>query len=546
MLSVDTEVGYRSGKSFNVNEAINMVDDYEWDYAYSFIIYYWEDNGKEGGDDDMFNDCLFTAIASTITRFNLPNHSKTPENFKEQLGIGRFDKISIDLMPKVEDLLRVNINITGDYTFTSANKHTNRMNVNLELLNGHYAIDKSNYKVKNQLLGGVSFRPRSLIVYQLQEESVYCYDGNTELYLEYDDFYYKKNQSYKGEESYVFKDVKDMTLEEFYDYLMNETNTLKDLTKGAIDLSNSGYNFKTEAIKIANKCLRIYDTPEEITRLEQEWLCNSLLGGIIFSNPCRIENAYDYDVRSAYPAAMSDRNFTFPIKQGEFKQITEFPEKFVSYGIYRCVIERSGDENVDKLFRFNRLNFYTHYDITTAKHLHLIVNLIVDDEANALLYSKDRLNGNKVFLGIFQTLYNIRDRSVFAKKILNTVWGQLCAKKKIRRTNYKPVNLESNDEVIELKPVGKRLHITYVKKDDYFKYDYARLGTFLTARVRNKIAMTLYPYRDSIIKAHTDGFISKMEIPGLNIGDQLGQWKVKVGSFEVFHSSRKVVEIEKW
>ena len=57
---------------------------------------------------------------------------------------------------------------------------------------------------------------------------------------------------------------------------------------------------------------------------------------------------------------------TFPFKEGQFKIIhqSDLEDKlYFDYGIYRCHILKSSDEQLNKLFRFNKLDKYIHIDL---------------------------------------------------------------------------------------------------------------------------------------------------------------------------------------
>jgi hypothetical protein len=143
--------------------------------------------------------------------------------------------------------------------------------------------------------------------------------------------------------------------------------------------------------------------------------------------------------------------FTFPVKVGEFKMLTELPNE-LNYGIYRCNIEPSLDENVNKLFKFNSKNYYTHYDIQLARKLNLSVYLMLD-ETNALLYTKDReyKSGQMNEFGspsATQTNLTIFGKSTFETKI-DTLFsgllddinnGRLTIQSEMTQRNFKPVD----------------------------------------------------------------------------------------------------------
>ena len=79
--------------------------------------------------------------------------------------------------------------------------------------------------------------------------------------------------------------------------------------------------------------------------------------------------------------------------QEEFLKLT-----YYKYGIYKCIVINNVDEKLNKLFRFNESNYYTHHDLTRAKELNFSIEMIEDNEANTLIYDKtDLICGNKVF-----------------------------------------------------------------------------------------------------------------------------------------------------
>ena len=43
MVSCNLDVGYRSGKSFNIKSHIQLPDEYDWDNCDGFIVYAWRE-----------------------------------------------------------------------------------------------------------------------------------------------------------------------------------------------------------------------------------------------------------------------------------------------------------------------------------------------------------------------------------------------------------------------------------------------------------------------------------------------------------------------
>jgi hypothetical protein len=235
-------------------------------------------------------------------------------------------------------------------------------------------------------------------------------------------------------------------------------------------------------------------------------------------------------------------HFTFPVKQGKFSHITELPE-ILSYGIYRCIISPCHNEQINKLFRFNKLHYYTHIDINLARNLGLNIQLINDDNSNALLYTEGRGNGSQYFRQIVHSLYDLKQQSILAKRILNAIWGALCERNKIKRITKQEINLDDNELVVDIKPwTNENSKITYLKHDKYFKHSFARLGCFLTSAVRKDIATTLLPYKEHIHRCHTDGFISDIPLP-LHLGTFIGDYKLEKEGRAVIENSNKIIWI---
>ncbi len=535
MVSVNLPFGFRSGKQFsNRGENPIIPDDYEWEETPSFVIYSWKNSKASGGDDDLLNDCLYDCIYEVVGYFRIPKGKKDPENLKQFLRLPRDGKIPIALISRVEEFYGVNINVSGDYRFTSTNRF--KFNCPVRLLNEHYSVDKENIQFYN-LLKHIPKRTQQLVFCEELHDAVHCYDGINYYTLSYTDYQTEKNQNYFGERAYINELEEGMNITETYDFIMKETEKLKHLTGGRMDLARSGFKCVNEAMKTLHYNFIGLTVPEPINQHEQIWIHNAFMGGMIFSQKCKLETAFSYDMNSMYPSIMSHHSFTFPILQGEFKKIKEIP---VSYGIYRVVIHRSGDETVDRLFRFNPLHFYTHYDIHSAKQLNLQVELIQDEEANALLYTQKRANGSIYFKEIVDELYKLKRECKFAKRILNSMWGALSQRNKIKRTTVNTIELEDDELIVDINPTGDFHRITYVKQSKYFKTPYGRLGVFLTSKARYEMTKTLLPYKNNIFRTHTDGFISNIELP-LSISPEIGQWKIEnTGTCEISNSNKCV------
>jgi hypothetical protein len=364
-------------------------------------------------------------------------------------------------------------------------------------------------------------------------------------HINLEEFYTRKRDLF-GEFSYCPSKKDDMAEE--YETILHDAEILKQESAkikglGEIDLSQCGYNVVTATRLLVYNNLRSIPVPEEITPMEEEWIYRAFMGGIIMSVPAQLDNAVDYDINSAYPFMMSKQGISFPIKQGEFSHMDDLPE-IVSYGIYHVIISPHEDPHVARLFRFNQKNYYTHTDIQLARNLGLNVELIHDGQANSLTYKTGRALGMHMFKTLVDNLYQLKQKKVpFAKAIINTIWGCLCEKNKLTRVAYhdKPeIVVDEEHTILAIHPVAGGHRVQYAKQGGLYKYNYARIGVFLTSYVRRFMSETLLPFKEHIYRIHTDGFIADQSLP-LSLGTDLGEWKIeKTGDCQIAHSNKIV------
>lgn len=543
MLGVNTPFGFRNSKAFQLNDNFQSVDDYEWDTTDTFIIYGWKSPILEGGCGNN-NDCLFECIKKVMNYYRLPKNIKTDKALKAILKLNENDKIHVNRIPEIERLFKLNVYISGDFVYTSKNKFD--MNIHLKLTNEHFEIEPNNNKSAD-LLKHMPKKKQNLILVELQNSNVKCYDGKQIFYISYDEYHLQKKDFY-GKNVYLENTPfeKSENIEDDYNYFIEQIEILKNETNGKIDLSMSGYKITNEALKCIHYSLLAFDEPEELDNHEQKWIYNCFKGGLIFcENDITLDDAYSYDLKSAYPSMMQNDHFKFPIKQGNFSKLSFLPNSDkLKCGIYKCIISKSGEENIDKLFRFNKSNYYTHYDIKIARKLNLDIELIDGEESNALIYDTNKcVKGSTYFLQIVQQLYNLKTKSKLAKKILNAIWGALSQRNKIIKTTYKSREFNEAETIIGITPIGENEHkITYLKNGKYFKFPYARLGVFLTSAVRKQMAEYILPYKENVKKCHTDSILSDKQLDDLPIGKFIGNFALEnQGKCHIKNSSSKVI-----
>jgi hypothetical protein len=212
MVCVETDYGMRSGESFKKSQRAILGDDrsqsgVSWETTNKFIIYAWKEEppaNLAGGNDDENNDCLYNCIVKMISKYRLPKNYKNPEDLKTFLGLNRDDLISIELIPKIEKLYKMNINVVGDSTFTSSKLFPNKGTVNVGLYNEHYELNEE-LKSSGKLGEGLTKGLYNLILCNeiKKEGQILCYDGKNEFELSIEEYNKEKNNERKTRNVYI-------------------------------------------------------------------------------------------------------------------------------------------------------------------------------------------------------------------------------------------------------------------------------------------------------------------------------------------------------
>lgn len=524
------DAGWKSGHIGNLGEDIQLYDPQQiytdgyiedQDTFSKFLIYLIIKPNAEGGNSHN-NDCLFECLEFYL-------HDRNPwangATLKKYLGLKRNDKIPLSLIPKVEEKLKsFQINIIGDYIYSSQVK-SNKI-ISLVLQDEHYSINRNvdNNKVKNL---NINYKEKKIMLFD--KVKYIGYDGNEIIKFatkkefkdcEYHSEYIIVNREYNNNK---------MTIQEEYNELIETANILKRETKGIINLYKTG-DYKNTALNLFDRFTKFILNPENILQDEFIWLRNATMGAIIFSE--KYEGpAYKHDVKSMYPSIYLSSG-KFPVKRGEFRTLTtqEFNEmKFYQFGVYRCKIYESEDKNINKLFKFNKLNYYTQISLEHAKSLNLRIELIEDDKPNNLYYEREKLIGfNEVFTEYTNFLFDLKEKKVpKAKLLLNIIWGALT---QLKKSNYivrndKQTNIKEFDKIISIFPDKYNEDILIIKtinQNDIYVSNFGRIQPFILSRGRFMISDIMKPIKETIKRVHTDGFISTTNdnlIHGNKIGD---------------------------
>ncbi len=572
---VDDGVGLKSCPSFNDKEEPNILPQYDWDKCDGFVLYVCnipngslkpqnrvnQEETKEETKEEMkeetkeetkeepattlrrskrlmgdskFNDCLFDCIVGLLGKYRLPINIKTPETFKNAIGINRCEKIPMEKIPKVEEILKVNINISGDYEYISKNKQP-VYTANLILKNEHVEIAENNLHSTKLLSYIPKFTQSELITYYIKDDSVICYNGKY-FTMQLKEFQKQRKDVYSNTSCYRGC-VKEEDLHIEYINILNDTKLLKAYSFGKHDLARSSYKLTKEAIKTLHYSTLSLREPEPIIEEEEMPLHNAFCGGLMFCNPSTLNNGRLIDINSFYLSVLASDKFTFPLTRGKFELYKEFPRPFFEYGIYHCVVHRCENPNINRLFYFNKRNYYTNFCLTTAKELGLKIELIQDGKPNVRLY-KVRGQGKHYFEPMINEFYSIKLKmkedeceSKVANKLLHRLFGTLSQKNK-RYSKIGEIFDMSNPNIADqkIRKVGKHHIVSYVEHGSFFKYDYARIGPFLTAMCRRKLYEVVKPYNQHIYRVFTDSILYDADAINIDvpISDKIGCWKIEM------------------
>lgn len=511
------KIGWRSGYFKDVG---NDVDLYDPDLYYDnnniekpktidnfYFFLKLDDNKIQGGDDDKFNDCLYVCLKYYI--FDIKRYYKDPAALKSSLGLKRADKIPGDMIDKIEKHLKTyQINVRGDWIRTSSVKSHKQININL--INEHYTVEKS--LTRPNLTPNLKYKEKHIVLYD--QRTFEGYDGKNKWTLSKKEknailcgfkteYILFNRQQYRDEEGNIIE----MTIEDEYIKLDKIARTLKLESNELINLYKSG-GFKNSALDLFDRTTKFLEA-EPLLQDESIWIKSCSFSSLIWAEKYK-GPVYKYDVKSMFPHLMKSSQNSFPIKRGEFEIITELPT-ILKFGIYRCEIKPSDDKNINKLFRYNKKNFYTQLDIYNARELNLKINLIQDNKVNLLYYSSDKLiKFCEVFTNYVDILFDLKEKKIeCSKDILNILWGGLCETNKNKHFVETKFDMDDDEYIEEIYPSkadNEKFIIKTTKLNNYYKTPFARLCPFLLSKSRTTMSKIMFPHREHIHRINVDGF----------------------------------------
>lgn len=509
---------------FNFDDYYPDVDEMFDTTVYGIRIYEKTVRVQAGGKNNSNNDCLYDCLEQS----HIYNPFKKPSQLKKYIGVSRQAPIDIKYIPKIEEKVKVNIIVSGDYIYNSTSKFNET--IHITLTNGHYQIKGCE---NIDLLEDVSFRERIIIIHGKDEEgNTWTFDGEN---LDTSENAEKNVRRGYGNMSkrpkylpikHCSNNTHSVNYTQQYQEYYEMAQELKDKTFGKINLFKN--NFHNEALRFFHSYIQSLKI-EPLEQIESMWIDKAYRGGITYARCGAYENASAYDFVSMYPSCM--KSGSFPIKQGEFKTLTEKPSEYWSYGIYRCNITLD-----NPLVKYSKQEYFTHYDLNIIEFLGGTITLIQDGQHNALLYPTRQ---NNLFTKYVNELFELKQQGVKgAKLLLNILYGMM-AKKNKKQLNVSSVRIveRQEEEILCIRPnEDDSGHIMIVSKiNKPFKYALARAVPFITANARLHMVKLIHNQMDKVVRIQTDGCIttSPLNIPEKMKGTGLGQVKQEVDSKNV-------------
>jgi hypothetical protein len=524
-----------------------------------FSVIYNPTRKSRVGRGVLTSSCLWDAI--TQLGYKSTNKTITTDShLKAYLNLHKNEGVSLDLIPKVEKIFKLNIDVYGDYCQPSLSKYTNR--INLKLDNGHYSYEEKQLKSAQTSTYG-----NKIVVlyskYEADDEEpiylclYYTQKGRTAFEVEPYEFFALLNR-HKGKNHEHMQNMNDYKLcESFYHKKLGLTKqqTYKRLTQDyreyiknakiieaefKIDITKYGYskevqltrygkeiskyNAKELALEIFNIMRTKQITPEPISQIEHEYLQDATGGSLLYCKEKKltVEHGYNYDFNSFYMELLTRQNFLIPARNPQFMSIERIDEITEKVYIIDCIIE--GESKF-----FQKKKKYTSFDIYLAKLLKLTIKINKTDKANVMYYSKnDCIQSLNLLKPYVEKLYQLKTEHRGLFKQLLMLWGYLCEGNKIIKTftHDNPLIVNSNIDIQHIKPNSAGFNITYYDRDrGYYKHDYARMKPFLLSYSRSDLFRQIQPHLDSVVSICVDGFVSNKRLD-IKLGTQLGDLKL--------------------
>lgn len=473
------------------------------------------------------NNCLWRCLVKS----GFKSAFSKPSFLRLFLRIPSNEPIDFGYTSKIEKHLNCGIFVSGDFERVPNGEF--KQNIYLNLINGHYSINKKGGAINK--IGYMSSPDRDIVIFTKSETGYTCFSGKgwneCEDIKEYEKKDYVSIQLKNAIKALIRnKDEKDaltsqgieLNCEWAYNELKIEITKIKQISNGSINMFRSGWITETIRHLINYFMNNRHIVPDTITPDEAEWIMNATTGSYFIKRSNTPGTHIKYDQRNSFPYILSLPSFNVPFKQGEFKVLPQIAvrDERPKFGIYRCTVEGGNPK-----FKYNKNNHYTNFDVTMARKLGLHVQLMEDGQPNALLYSvADKcMKGSQLYGEYVKQIYQLRlehPECKLLKHLLSQIHGTLAEKiydtKKIETGEEVNVELENNEIIYQEYPScdGEEYIMKTLNLNKLYKTNHSRMFPFLLARQRlNMFCHFIQPHWEKIIEFRTDGGSFNAVIP---------------------------------
>jgi hypothetical protein len=520
-------------------------------------LYKFKKNTNKGGGTfvDYHNDCLFRALSKACNG-DMPKDIKTKIGLKRYLNLERDDKIGIENIEKIEKLFyekhNTSINVSGEYVYDT--KLNCPKNINLELKNEHYKL-KNNKNKNNALTGNFFVKPKSkneVYIYHEFLNNIYLYNGTLttcnrkQLYKLYDENIMCKSKDIRirtlntseQKQEYI-----ESILKSEYEETIKLYDEMYEMSKNQINLYKYR-SLKDCAIDILRMNSEMVKSPEFVNERESQWISESFMGGFQFYKDCENVDATTIDINSAYSSVMI-RKLSIPICEPTFIHY-KHETKYFKFGVYRCkVLNKDNIDVSHKITASEKRNKFNHIYLNICINAGLTIEMIEDDECNAMIYDEDKLIKCQDLFGKYiDYFYELKKKKCkLAKSFLNVLYGAM-AQKNIHykiASEKKQLNLDITKHEFNLifcifKDIDNpdlmpKTQFEYTNKRFYYKTAYARISPFISSHLYKLLVDKLDKIdKNDILKIHTDSITIKnfdKYKSQFKLSDEIGDWKIE-------------------
>ena len=343
---------------FDTDESVSLVS-----------IYSAKAHGQVGKNDK--NDCLYDALCTAFQE--KPAILRSPETFKQFLGVDRCDLIDLKLLPKIENKLKMNIVTTGQYEYMNRKQYPRIMKINIRDDHvGHvYAIDSCRQFYSGYMKQKKRHYP---IMYKINRKSntiklcrlSKCKTGKRIVWTEPITFLNSFYISHVLRFKYFLKEVddpkdepEDIIRKEIEKMIAFQGKAFELLGKDSIGTMNP-FHCKFKLTKVASQFFykhapKSIACPEDWALDEDAWIQKAMTGGLLYCQKGTFTNVCEYDVNSMYPSLL--KQMSFLMRQPKFLTIDSIPKVQYKdqYTVFRCIITGYDDRPVS----------YTHLTLPT-------------------------------------------------------------------------------------------------------------------------------------------------------------------------------------